>query len=224
MARCSHACRVAQEALPDPGRERCAATPATPSGDDRRNAHPLAEARIGGDVGRGAVGSACEQWSIGRDVNGTLVRHDIYALAVRRRSVHSVLADAPAPRTCCVSHAAAAAALVAPSGVAACCAARLARTGSGAVALTAVALAADQDPVAAAGAQEHASGAVHTHLGPCRPKVLDGLVPARHTPVAPPSSARCRVRHGQHAAKRYRTAAAPDLLRHRRALYKTRLA
>jgi len=30
-----------------------------------------------------------------------------------------VLAHAPAPRTCCVSHAAAAAALVAPSGVAA---------------------------------------------------------------------------------------------------------
>ena len=42
-----------------------------------------------------------------------------------------------------------------------------------------------------------------------KPKVLDGLVPASHTLVAPPYSARCRARHGRPAAKRW-TAAAPD--------------
>ena len=42
-----------------------------------------------------------------------------------------------------------------------------------------------------------------------KPKVLDGLVPASHTLMAPPYSARCRARHGRPAAKRW-TAAAPD--------------
>ena len=42
-----------------------------------------------------------------------------------------------------------------------------------------------------------------------KPKVLDGRVPASHTPAAPPYSARCRARHGRPAAKRW-TAAAPD--------------
>jgi hypothetical protein len=55
-----------------------------------------------------------------------------------------------------------------------------------------------------------------------KPKVLDGLVPARHTAVAPPASARCRVWRGRPAAKRW-TAAVPDLLRRRRALYNARL-
>ncbi len=55
-----------------------------------------------------------------------------------------------------------------------------------------------------------------------KPKVLDGRVPASHTAVAPPSSARCRVRRGRPAAKRW-TTAVPDLLGHRRALYNARL-
>ena len=42
-----------------------------------------------------------------------------------------------------------------------------------------------------------------------KPKVLDGRVPASHTLMAPPYSARCRARHGRPAAKRW-TAAAPD--------------
>jgi len=42
-----------------------------------------------------------------------------------------------------------------------------------------------------------------------KPKVLDGLVPASHTLMAPPYSARCRARHGRPAATRW-TAAAPD--------------
>ena len=38
---------------------------------------------------------------------------------------------------------------------------------------------------------------------------MDGVVPARHTAVAPPSSARCRARRGHQAAGRERAAAAP---------------
>ena len=45
--------------------------------------------------------------------------------------------------------------------------------------------------------------------GSLEPKVLDGRVPASHTRMAPPYSARCRARHGRPAAKRW-TAAAPD--------------
>ncbi len=50
--------------------------------------------------------------------------------------------------------------------------------------------------------------------GPCdttglKPVVLDGVVPAGHTGVAPPSSARCRARRGHQAARRERAAAVP---------------
>ena len=64
--------------------------------------------------------------------------------------------------------------------------------------------------------------------GPCptsatRPKVLDGLVPGCNTAAAPPSSARCRVRHGRSPPSKW-TVVAPDLIRHRRVLYSARLA
>jgi hypothetical protein len=75
-----------------------------------------------------------------------------------------------------------------------------------AVAVAAVAVAAQHDLDAATRAQEQAGGWVHAHPGTT--EVLDGRVPARHTAVAPPSSARCRARYGRQASRR-ETAAAP---------------
>jgi hypothetical protein len=48
---------------------------------------------------------------------------------------------------------------------------------------------------------------VHAHPGTT--EVLDGLVPARHTVVAPPSSARCRARRGRQASRRERPLPCP---------------
>ena len=121
------------------------------------------------------------------------MRHTICAAPVRET------AAAPAPCTRGVGHAAAARALVAPGGVSLCSITRLARARRGAVALATVAVAAQQDLAAAARAQELAGWTVHAHPG--QTEVLDGRVPARHTAVAPPSSARCRVRHGHQASR-----------------------
>jgi hypothetical protein len=76
-----------------------------------------------------------------------------------------------------------------------------------AVAVAAVAAAAQDDLRAASCTQVHASGSVHAHPGTT--EVLDGLVPARHTVAAPPPSARCRARYGPQACRRIRPSPRP---------------
>ena len=79
--------------------------------------------------------------------------------------------------------------------------------GPAAVAVAAVTAAAQDDLLAAARAQVQAGRSVHTHPGTT--EVLDAIVPARHTVVAPPSSARCRARYGRSSFPASQTAAAP---------------
>ncbi len=81
-----------------------------------------------------------------------------------------------------------------------------------AVAVAAVAAAAQDDLRTTSRAQVQAGGLVHAHPGTT--EVLDGLVPARHTAVAPPSSARCRARYGRQACRQSDRCRA-HLLRHR---------
>jgi hypothetical protein len=121
------------------------------------------------------------------------MRHTICAAHVRKT------AAAPASCTRRVGHAATARALVAPGGISLCSLTCLARARRAAVALATVAVAAQQDLVAAARAQEQAGWTVHAHPG--QTEVLDGRVPARHTAAAPPSSARCRARRGHQASR-----------------------
>jgi hypothetical protein len=121
------------------------------------------------------------------------MRHTIYTAPVRKT------AAAPASSAGRVGHAATAGALVALGGVSLRSVTRQARTRRTAVALATVAVAAQQHLLAAARAQEQAGWTVHAHPG--QTEVLDGLVPARHTAVAPPSSARCRARHGHQASR-----------------------
>jgi len=124
------------------------------------------------------------------------MRHTICAGSVR--TVRKTAA-APASRACRVGHAATARALVAPGGSTLCRLACLARACRAAVALATVAVAAQHDLATAARAQEEAGWTVHAH--PEQTEVLDGRVPARHTAVAPPSSARCRARRGHQASR-----------------------
>ena len=168
MARCPHVDRSAQEALADPGCEGCAAAPARRRGmaldQGRRNRIGLG---IGGDAHFGTVAGSCRQWSIGEGDRGTLMRHDVCAgLQLRRREgIKTVVADAPAPRARGVGHASAAAALVATGRLALRGVARQARTDGGAVALTAVAVAAQPDLDEVPGAQEQTGRIVDAHLG-----------------------------------------------------------
>jgi hypothetical protein len=90
--------------------------------------------------------------------------------------------------------------------------ARLMPALSSAVAGTAIAAAAQDDLDATACAQVQAGGLVHAQPGTT--EVLEGPVPARHTAVAPPTSARCRPRYGRQASRRERPCRA-RLLRHR---------
>lgn len=106
-----------------------------------------------------------------------------------------------APASCArrVGQAAATGALVALGGITLRGVAGLARARRSAVPLATVAVAAQQDLGAATCAQEQAGGTVHAHPG--QTEVLDGRAPARHTVVAPPSSARCRARRGRQASR-----------------------
>ena len=85
---------------------------------------------------------------------------------------------------------------------------RLTPAGAAAIPVAAIAAAAHDDLNAAPGAQEQAGWTVQLHHQ-SEPVVLDGVVPAGHTAVAPPSSARCRARRSHQAARRERAAAAP---------------
>ena len=80
--------------------------------------------------------------------------------------------------------------------------------GAAAVPVAAIAAAAQDDLHTAPDAQEQTGWTVQRHHQ-TEPVVLDGIVPARHTDAAPPSSARCRARRGHQAARRERTAAVP---------------
>jgi hypothetical protein len=167
--------------------------------------------RSGGDVV-----SACRQWSSGNPRQGTLVRHfmcgvltsgarDVDAVTLSG-SQRSALTPALGPRG--MPHASTARALVATGGLAPGEVVRLAPAGAVAIPVAAIAAAAQHDLDAAPGAQEQTGWTVQRHHQ-TEPVVLDGVVPARHTAVAPPSSARCRARRGHQAARRERAAAAP---------------
>jgi hypothetical protein len=69
-----------------------------------------------------------------------------------------------------------------------------------AIQLTAVAVRTQQHLIATTRAQEQPGRTVHVHPR-ASPKVLDGLVPGCNTAAAPPSSARCRARHGPQASR-----------------------
>ena len=159
---------------------------------------------------------ACCQWSSGHPRQGTLVRHfmcgvlasgapDVDAVTLSG-SQRSALTPALGPRG--VPHASTARALVATGSLAPGEVVRLAPAGAAAISVAAIAAAAQHDLDAAPGAQEQSSWTVQRHHQ-TEPVVLDGVVPARHTAAAPPSSARCRARRGHQAARRERAAAAP---------------
>jgi len=106
-----------------------------------------------------------------------------------------------------VRDAAAPGALVAPCAEPLPILAGLAAARPAAIAVAAIAAAAQDDLDATARAQVQAGGWVHAHPGTT--EVLDGLAPARHTAVAPPSSARCRARYGRQASRRVRPLPCP---------------
>ena len=159
---------------------------------------------------------ACCQWSSGHPRQGTLVRHfmcgvlasgapDVDAVTLSG-SQRSALTPALGPRG--VPHASTARALVATGSLAPGEVVRLMPAGAAAIPIAAIAAAAQDDLNAAPSAQEQAGWTVQRHHQ-SEPVVLDGVVPAGHTAVAPPSSARCRARRGHQAARRERAAAAP---------------
>ena len=114
---------------------------------------------------------------------------------------------APAPRALRVSHAAVPRALVALRGLAPRIITGQAPARPAAIAVAAVAAAAQNDLGAATRTQVQPGGFVHEHPGAT--EVLDGFAPARHTAVAPPSSARCRARYGRQASRRERPLPCP---------------
>ena len=185
-----------QEVLAQPvGLNGCAAQ-AAPQRRGCRRAHR----RVGRD-GRD-VGSACRQWSSGHPRRGTLVRHFMCGVG----TVSDALAPAPRPRG--VLEAATARALVATGGFAPGDVVDLTPAGAAAIPVAAIAVAAQDDLDAAPDAQEQTGWKVQLHHQ-TEPVVLDGVVPARHTAAAPPSSARCRARRGHQASRQERAAAVP---------------
>ena len=200
---------AAQEALAKPiGLRGPAATAAL----QRRGWFRRADGRGGGDIV-----SACRQWSSAHSRQATLVRHfmcgvlvasvvrvvDAITLSGSQRSVLT-----PTLGSCGVPDAPTARALVTTGCLAPGEVVSLAPAGATAVPVATIAAAAQDDLDAAPGAQEQSSWTVQLHHQ-TEPVVLDGVVPARHTAAAPPSSARCRARRGHQAARRERTAAAP---------------
>ncbi len=187
---------AAQVVLAQPlGLNGCAA-PAAP----RRRGCRRARWRVGRDGCD--VGCACRQWSSGHPSRGTLVRHFMFGVGM----VSDALA--PAPRSRGVLEAAAARSLVATGGLAPGDVVHLAPAGAVAIPVAAIAVAAQDDLGATPDAQEQTRWTVQRHH-PTEPVVLDGVVPARHTAAAPPSSARCRARRGHQASRQERAAAVP---------------
>ena len=152
-----------------------------------------------GDVDGGAVVCPCRQWSPDLPRPGTLVRHVMCVHTCSADGVTGRLALAPTTRALRMRDASVPGALVALCGLAPRLLTGLMPTLPAAVAVAAVAAAAQDDLDATTRAQVQAGGSVHAH--PSTTEVLDGLVPARHTAVAPPSSARCRARYGRQASR-----------------------
>lgn len=174
MARGAAPGRSAQEALSDPGRE-CGAAAPTPRPGTAPGKLGRTRVGAGGDACFGAVAGPCNQWSIARAARGTLMRHDVCAVHHRRRQgIDRVVADAPAPRARRMGHAPASAALVASTRLALRGLARQARTRGCAVALTAVAMAAQQDLDKATCTEEQAGGIVHAHTSDPSPRCWTG--------------------------------------------------
>ena len=149
-----------------------------------------------------AVVCPCHQWSRRHPRLGTLVRHVMCVAPLAAVGGTDNRALAPATRAVCVRDAAAPRALVALRGLPSRLGPGLMPTQTAAIAVAAVAATAQDNLDAASRAQVQAGGLVHAHPGTT--EVLDGLVPARHTAVAPPSSARCRARYGGQASRRER--------------------
>ena len=199
---------AAKEALADPvGLRRSAAVAAS----EVRECCRAEGGRSGGNVA-----CACCQWSSGHTRQGTLVRHFMCGVtASGARDVNTVTLNSsqrsaltPALGSCGVPHASTARALVTTGRLAPCRIVRLAPAVASAIPVAAIAAAAQDDLDAAPGAQEQSGWTVQPHHQ-TEPVVLDGVVPARHTAAAPPSSARCRARRGHQASRRERAAAAP---------------
>jgi hypothetical protein len=203
---------VTQEAQPQCRRLPLAAAAAGPTGGGRGDSGSgggggfLRCARRcddGSHVGRcdgSAVVCACPQWSAGPHRSGTLMRHVVgtaVRLRVQDRASLASPALTPTLRALGVGDAATPGALVALRSLPLRLVTGLTPAGSVAVAVAPVAVAAQDDLDAASRAQVQAGGLVHAHPGTT--EVLDGLVPARHTAAAPPSSARCRARYGRQA-------------------------
>jgi hypothetical protein len=157
-----------------------------------------------GQSAAGAVVCPCRQWSSGHRRLGTLVRHVMCAVACVGSGSTAL---APATGSLCMGDAPAPRALVALRALAPRILTGLVPARPATVAVAAVAAAAQNDLDATSRAEEQAGGLVHAHPGTT--EVLDGLVPARHTAVAPPSSARCRVRYGRQACRQERPLPCP---------------
>ena len=203
---------AAQEALAKPIGLR---GPAPTAALQQRGWFWRADCRGGGDIV-----SACRQWSSAHSRQATLVRHlmcSVLVASVARVVVAITLitlggsqrsALTPTLGSCGVPDAPTARALVTTGCLAPGEVVSLAPAGATAVPVATIAAAAQDDLNTAPGAQEQSSWTVQLHHQ-TEPVVLDGVVPARHTAVAPPSSARCRARRGHQAARRERAAAAP---------------
>ena len=165
-----------------------------------------------GRFDRGVVVRPCHQWSRHHRRLGTLVRHVVFADIGMPGGVTLSAASAPPTRALGMAHTPSPGPLVALRGLAPCLGAGLTPAKTAAIAVAAVAAAAQDDLHAASRAQVQAGGLVHAHPGTT--EVLDGLVPARHTAAAPPSSARCRARYGRQACRQSDRCRA-HLLRHR---------
>ena len=105
-------------------------------------------------------------------------------------------------------HASAARALVTRGGLAPRQVVLLTPASPTAIPIAAIAAAAQDDLHAASDAYEQTGWTIQRRHQ-TEPVVLDGIVPARHTDAAPPSSARCRARRGRQAARRERPPPCP---------------
>ena len=156
--------------------------------------------------------SSPSRCSMGRPVlppqaERTLVRHVMCVDTCSADGATGSTALAPTTRALRVRDATAPGALVALCSLTPRLLADLTPASSAAIAVAAVAAAAQDDLDATTRAQVKAGGLVHAHPGTT--EVLDGLVPARHTAAAPPSSARCRARCGGQASRRERPLPCP---------------